>query len=327
MFLEATSEIASRITSAIRNAARATGASFEYLLKTALRESNLDPAARASTSSAAGLFQFIDQTWLETIKNADPALGYGRYADAIVQTASGRYVVPDPVLRQEILNLRNDPAAASAMAAAFTQRNAEVLTARLGRRPTDGELYIAHFLGAAGAGQLITTAFAAPHTKAADLFPEAARANRSIFYDRAGGARSAAEVYALLVGRHDRTRPAPPEGAEVATAGAPAPMGPILPLPAAFAVSSAGNGRAPATALAFAPDDGPVFHNLFQTGRRGPVSLVVSELWGARNAPSPAPAKPAPAAGDAHAGAAPARPLNLFQFLRPEIRGDANRSV
>src|SRR5262249_47472871 len=139
MLLEATTEIASRITTAIRDAARATGASFDYLLKTALRESNLDPSAKASTSSASGLFQFVDQTWLDTIKHADPALGYGRYADAIVQTSSGRYAVPDAKMRTEIMQLRNDPAASSAMAAAFTQRNSDTLTAKLGRKPTDGE--------------------------------------------------------------------------------------------------------------------------------------------------------------------------------------------
>jgi hypothetical protein len=193
MFLEATTEIASRITGAIRNAARATGASFDYLLKTALRESNLDPTAKASSSSATGLFQFVDQTWLETVKNAGPTLGYGRYADAIVQTPSGRYMVPDAAMRQEIMELRNDPAASSAMAAAFTQRNEAILTARLGRKPTEGELYIAHFLGPAGAGQLIKTAFTAPQTKAATVFPEAARANRAIFYGR-GGPPSAAHV-------------------------------------------------------------------------------------------------------------------------------------
>jgi hypothetical protein len=45
----------------IRDAARATSASFDYLLKTTLRELNLNPGAKAPTSSATGLFQFIDQ--------------------------------------------------------------------------------------------------------------------------------------------------------------------------------------------------------------------------------------------------------------------------
>src|SRR5262245_16872465 len=113
MLLEATSDFASRITGAIRDAARTTGANFEYLLKTAQRESAMNPAAKSPSSSATGLFQFIDQTWLGTLKNAGPDLGYGRYADGIVQTDSGRYVVPDATQRREIMKLRNDPAASS----------------------------------------------------------------------------------------------------------------------------------------------------------------------------------------------------------------------
>src|ERR1041384_2290264 len=87
----ATTDIASRVTGAIRDAARATGAGFEYLLNTAVRESNLDPNAKAKSSSATGLFQFIDQTWLSTIKQWGGSLGYGKYADAISKTADGRY--------------------------------------------------------------------------------------------------------------------------------------------------------------------------------------------------------------------------------------------
>ena len=66
----------SQVAGAIRNAAQSTGASFEYLLTTARIESNLNPAAQATTSSAKGLYQFIDQTWLATLKQAGPAHGY-----------------------------------------------------------------------------------------------------------------------------------------------------------------------------------------------------------------------------------------------------------
>src|SRR6266851_2874034 len=53
-----------RIAGAIKQAADTTGTSFEYLLATAKLESNFNPAAGASTSSAHGLYQFIEQTWL-----------------------------------------------------------------------------------------------------------------------------------------------------------------------------------------------------------------------------------------------------------------------
>src|SRR5437588_10663864 len=111
MLIEATNDIGSRVIGAIRNAAQAAGAGFDYLLKTAIRESSLDPNAKASTSSAVGLFQFIDQTWLATVKQAGSSLGYGNYADAIVRTASGRYVAPDATKRRQILSLRYDPTA------------------------------------------------------------------------------------------------------------------------------------------------------------------------------------------------------------------------
>jgi hypothetical protein len=81
MLIEATSDLATRINGAIRDAARATGASFDYLLKTTLRESNLNPGAQTPTSSATGLFQFIDQTWRGTLKRSGVELGYGNFAD------------------------------------------------------------------------------------------------------------------------------------------------------------------------------------------------------------------------------------------------------
>ena len=72
-------------------------------------ESGLNPTAGASTSSARGPFQFIETTWLATIKQAGAALGYARYADSITKNASGHYEVRDPSQRREILTLRSDP--------------------------------------------------------------------------------------------------------------------------------------------------------------------------------------------------------------------------
>jgi len=199
----ATTDLATRMTGAIRDAARKTGAGFEYLLNTALRESNLNPDAKAKTSSATGLFQFIDQTWLGTMKQAGAAHGYGKYTDAISKTSSGRFVVNDPAMRNEIFALRKDPTANAVMAGAFANSNAKVLTDRLGRKPTDGELYMAHFLGASGASRFIKAAEANPAGKAAALFPRAAHANSSIFYEKTGAARSLKQVYAGLVSRHN----------------------------------------------------------------------------------------------------------------------------
>ncbi len=245
----ATTDVAGRVTGAIRDAARQTGAGFEYLLNTALRESNLNPNAKARTSSATGLFQFIDQTWLGTMKQSGAALGYGKYADAITKTPQGRYVVNDPAMRQEILALRKDATANAVMAGAFANSNAKVLTERLGRKPTDGELYIAHFLGASGAARFISAAQAQPDAKAANFFPRAAAANASIFYDRQGGAKSLKQVYAGLIAKHDvignsRFAVANPQAVKAAVAanaveGAKPPTGAAArkieaPLPTAF---------------------------------------------------------------------------------------------
>lgn len=84
-----TASPATQIANAIGRAVRSTGASFECLHTTAQIESSLDPAAQAPTSSTKGLFQFIEQTWLGTLKQADRALGLDNYADTIVPTAMG----------------------------------------------------------------------------------------------------------------------------------------------------------------------------------------------------------------------------------------------
>src|SRR5947199_2209789 len=191
-----------RTAGAIKQAANATGTSFEYLLTTAKMESDFNPAAGASTSSARGLYQFIDQTWLGTVKEAGAQLGYGGYADAITKSASGSYSVSDPAARKAIMKLRDDPDAASAMAAVLTQSNSFKLTGMIGRRPTDSELYMAHFMGVGGAAKLIANAEDNPQASAARLFPNAAAANRSIFYERDGRARSVYEVYANLTSRY-----------------------------------------------------------------------------------------------------------------------------
>src|SRR5262249_60374856 len=80
---------------------------------------------------------------------------------------------------------------------------------KLGRVPSEGDLYVAHFMGASGAARLISLAASNPSASAASYFPNAARANPSIFYDRGGNPRSVAGVYAALVGRYDVARATP----------------------------------------------------------------------------------------------------------------------
>jgi hypothetical protein len=295
------SSAVSAVTGAIHQAASATGTSFQYLLATAQVESGLNPQAGASTSSARGLFQFIDQTWLATMKQAGPSLGYGQYASAITKNAFGQYEVQDPAMRNEILKLRNDPTANAVMAGAFTQANAALLSGQLGRAPSEGELYIAHFLGAGGAAHLISAAGANPNASAANYFPNAASANPSIFYDRSTGeARSLAQVRDVLTARYDVAARTGNSAVAQASGVDTAMLHPIPPMPipsvsgaaAVSAGSSAAATSAPDTAgmtnafAAAAPQvaaqDKDVFHGLFSDpGRSTPVAAVVSQLWGA----------------------------------------------
>ncbi|MGZ3411292.1 MAG: transglycosylase SLT domain-containing protein [Xanthobacteraceae bacterium] len=278
------------VAGVIRTAANATGTNFGYLLATAKVESGLNPNASAKTSSAQGLFQFIDRTWLSTLKQAGPSLGYGKYAAAITRDANGQLSVSDPQMRQQIFALRSDPAANAAMAGAFTRTNAAQLADKLGRPASEGELYMAHFLGANGASKLISLASQQPGASAAASFPRAAAANRSIFYDANGKARSASDVYAKLAGRYDNARAG--VGPTIAALQSPAAVSPpvtpvsrannVTPLSNVIAAAAAAGDTTSIRAAAGLPAQGQSFQSLFSDGRRGPVSDVVRDLWTTR---------------------------------------------
>ncbi|WP_443970459.1 lytic transglycosylase domain-containing protein [Sphingobium sp. CR28] len=190
-----------RVTQAIATASRRTGVDFGYLMGQAKIESSLNPEARARTSSATGLFQFLDQSWLKVINDHGDQHGMGWAADAIQQSPGGRYFVSDPATRKQILDLRTHPETASVMAAEFAADNRAFLEQRIGRPADSTDLYLAHFLGAAGASKFLSTMAYAPDTAAAGLFPAAARSNPSIFYDRSGEARSLSEIRTLFASK------------------------------------------------------------------------------------------------------------------------------
>ena len=185
------------VESAILRASSATGVDFSFLMGTAKRESGYNPNAKAGTSSASGLFQFVDQTWLSTLKKHGSKYGYARYADLIQQGSDGRYRVSGDEARKAVLGLKLDPHAASLMAGELASDHASYLRGRVGRSPTAGELYAAHFLGPQGSARLIEAVNAQPGASAAAMFPDAAAANRTIFY-RNGRAATVSEVYANL---------------------------------------------------------------------------------------------------------------------------------
>lgn len=162
------------VRAAIRRAADATGVNFSMLVETARRESALNPSARAGTSSATGLFQFIEGTWLDMVRRHGADHGLDAQAAALRNGANAE-------TRREILALRNDPEISARMAGELARENAAAMHARLGRAPTAGELYAAHVMGPSGALRLVEAAQqGAPN--AVTLFPREAAANRGLFY-------------------------------------------------------------------------------------------------------------------------------------------------
>ena len=317
-----------RVAGAIKQVSNQTGVSFEYMLTTAKMESDFDPSAGATTSSAHGLYQFIDQTWLGTVKEAGSQLGYGNYSDAISKTSSGTYTVDDPFMKRSIMKLRDDPEAASSMAAALTQSNSFKLTGLLGRRPSDSELYMAHFMGVGGAAKLIANAEDNPQAVGARLFPNAASANRSIFYARDGRARSVSEVYSVLNARYasasnsKSTRSAmamygdTPSTTQVASANGVQPTVPMVNGAAYLQTFPDARGVTPvsATSSTTVADNTPItpaFRSIYQPGdATQPVSTTVQKLWG--NNASLTSAAPTTSAISTTPDVRPPQPLDLF---------------
>jgi hypothetical protein len=113
------------------------GAAIDAVVDRIIRvESDGDPNAKNKRSSATGLGQFLDETWLDMIRAHRPDLAKGRSRD-------------------EILELRRDAKVAREITARFTERNAGMLRKR-GLPVTPGTLYLAHFAGGAGAVAILS---------------------------------------------------------------------------------------------------------------------------------------------------------------------------
>jgi hypothetical protein len=198
------------VVAALQRASAATGSDFHYLLGTAMRESSLKPQAQSATSSAAGLFQFVEQTWLGVVREFGAKHGLGSYAGAIGKGADGRFHVDNAADRQAILALRNDPQVSALMAGEYAQQTKTEMQNALGREVCGGELYAAHFLGADAACRLIRMNGSTPDATAASVFPQAAGANKSVFYRPNGAAKTVREVYDWAVNQPTVTAPQTP---------------------------------------------------------------------------------------------------------------------
>jgi soluble lytic murein transglycosylase-like protein len=226
------------VTQAIHKASQRTGVDFSYLVAQAGQESSFKPDARASTSSARGLYQFIEKTWLNMVRDKGADHGLGEFADKIDDSFDGPRVA-DPAARKKILELRNDPSLSAAMAAEYAKANRAQLEASLGRATNSTDLYMAHFLGASGATKFLNAVQRSPERSGAELLPEAAAANRGAFYDKSGRALSVKKIYENYAAKFDgAARP-------VVAAAAPEPAKPAEKLsPAALARSAIFNALA-----------------------------------------------------------------------------------
>lgn len=186
----------SRVLSAIKDASARTGVDFAYLVNKAAQESSFNPEAKSSRSSATGLFQFIDQTWLKTIKENGEECGLGDMADKITIGSNGVATVASEADKKQILALRKNPEVSALMAAELAKDNKEALEKKIGGKVGATEMYLAHFLGSGGASNLLSTLKTNPDANAAELLPQAAQANKSVFYDSdTGAAKSVSEIY------------------------------------------------------------------------------------------------------------------------------------
>ncbi|MBI1300281.1 MAG: transglycosylase SLT domain-containing protein [Alphaproteobacteria bacterium] len=175
-----TAKAPKHVVNAIHGASQKSGVDFAYLVQQAKAESSFNPTIKAKTSSATGLYQFIDSTWLQMID---------RYGESYGLETEGKS-------KQEILDMRKDPKASSFMAAAFASENEKTLNENWGGKVGATELYFAHFLGAGGASSFLKARDENPFQTAADVFPQAARANRNVFFDpETGKPRTLEQVY------------------------------------------------------------------------------------------------------------------------------------
>ncbi|HVV93431.1 MAG TPA: transglycosylase SLT domain-containing protein [Hyphomicrobiales bacterium] len=173
---------------AIMRGAKAADVDPVLLLAIADRESGFVIQAHAKTSSASGLFQFIESTWLNVVRDFGAKYGLAKEAGEI---GHGGFAAAE---RARILDLRSDPYLSTVFVAEMLKRDGTRIAKKLGRGLTGGEVYAMHFLGADAAFKLLTTAADKPAVLAAALLPKPAEANKPVFYKPGGGARTAVEL-------------------------------------------------------------------------------------------------------------------------------------
>jgi hypothetical protein len=200
----------SAVTAAIRLGSLRTGVEFPYLMELASVESSFNPHAEAKTTSAAGLYQFKEVTWLEALGRHGDAYGLGRYVRAIefAEDETGRRVpqIRDAALRREVLDLRFNPGLSALLAAEKVRDGKQRLAGKLAREPARADLYLTHFFGLSGALSFLDALASEPDRIAGEIFPGPARRNRNIFQRRNSTLRTVSEVYRVLERKFNTSR-------------------------------------------------------------------------------------------------------------------------
>lgn len=212
-------KIRRHLVQTIVKAAQAVETDPVLLMAVADKESSFITAVQAKTSSATGLYQFIERTWLGVVRDFGARHGLAAEAALVSEDASGKPVIADPAERARVLDLRRDPYLSALMAGEMLKRDATRIAQTIGRELSLGEIYLAHFLGPDDAESFLSKVVDKPKAAAAALLPGPARANRSIFFAAGSGrgrrARKAASLSvaqvhekfeAMMSARGDRYR-------------------------------------------------------------------------------------------------------------------------
>ncbi|MHC2108624.1 transglycosylase SLT domain-containing protein [Methylobacterium sp. CM6246] len=175
-------KIRRHLVQTIVRAAQAVQTDPVLLMAVADKESSFVTAVQAKTSSATGLYQFIERTWLGVVRDFGAKYGLEKEAALVTADPNDRPAITDAAERARVLELRRDPYLSALMAGEMLKRDAGRIAQRIGRELTLGEVYLAHFLGADDAGEFLANVVNKPAAAAAVLLPGPARANRSIFF-------------------------------------------------------------------------------------------------------------------------------------------------
>ena len=198
------------VVAAIRLSSVRTGVEFSYLMELAAVESAFNPVAEAPGSSAAGLYQFTHDTWLNSIKSHGDKYGLGSYAAQVEYTVdrrgNRRPRIANQAVYRHVLALRKNPRVSAIMAAESVRENLSRLSSRFEQTPSRTELYLTHFLGPAGAVSFIKALNEQPDSFASEMFPTAARNNKSIFHAKSSSPRTVNEVYQVFSRKFDTAR-------------------------------------------------------------------------------------------------------------------------